>query len=248
MPETIRLRVKRQDGPGTPPYWEEFEVPDHPGANVVSCLQEIARNPVTREGQATTTPAYNVACLEEVCGSCTMYVNGRVRQACSALVVELGREITLEPMAKFPVVRDLSVNRGAMFEALKKVRAWVSIDGTHDLGPGRRQDENVRRQGYDLSRCMTCGCCLEVCPQVNSRSSFVGAAAISQVALFNSHPTGRMEARRRLATLMDEGGIADCGNAQNCVRVCPKEIPLTAAIAAIGRQVTRESVRRLLGL
>lgn len=248
MPDTIRLRIKRQDGPETPPYWEQFEVPDHAGANVVSCLQEIAKQPRTRGGDATTVPAYDVACLEEVCGSCTMIINGRVRQACSALVKELGKDITLAPMSKFPVVRDLSVNRSRMFDALKTVRAWVTIDGTHDLGPGQRQDENVRRQAYELSRCMTCGCCLEVCPQINPRSSFVGAAAISQVALFNAHPTGRMEARERLAALMQDGGIADCGNAQNCVQVCPKDIPLTSSIASVGRQVTLDSARRLFGL
>jgi len=44
---------------------------------------------------------------------------------------------------------------------------------------------------------------------------------------------------------MDEGGITDCGNAQNCVRVCPKNIPLTDSIAAISRDVTLQSFRDL---
>jgi succinate dehydrogenase / fumarate reductase iron-sulfur subunit len=100
---------------------------------------------------------------------------------------------------------------------------------------------------YSLSRCMTCGCCLEVCPQLTATSSFIGAAAISQVRLFNLHPTGGMHARERLESLMDEGGLAECGNAQNCVHACPKEIPLTESIAAMGRQVTAHAVRRLLG-
>lgn len=94
---------------------------------------------------------------------------------------------------------------------------------------------------------MTCGCCLEVCPQLTTTSAFVGAAAISQVRLFNLHPTGAMHARARLEALMGEGGLAECGNAQNCVHACPKEIPLTESIAAMGRQVTAHAVRRLLG-
>jgi succinate dehydrogenase / fumarate reductase iron-sulfur subunit len=100
---------------------------------------------------------------------------------------------------------------------------------------------------YDLSRCMTCGCCLEVCPQVTPTSAFIGAAAISQARLFNLHPTGKMHARERLEALMGEGGLADCGNAQNCVHACPKEIPLTESIAAMGRQTTTYMLKRLFG-
>ena len=125
-----------------------------------------------------------------------------------------------------------------MFEALKRVKAWIPIDGTYDLGPGPRMPEAERESAYELSKCMTCGNCLDVCPQVNDRSEFIGAAAISQVRLFNTHPTGKMNADERLDTLMGEGGINDCGNAQNCVRVCPKSIPLTTSIAAMYRATT----------
>ncbi len=89
---------------------------------------------------------------------------------------------------------------------------------------------------------MTCGCCLEGCPQVNKHSKFIGPAAISQVRLFNSHPTGKMNKANRLRPLMEEGGIADCGNAQNCQAVCPKKIPLTESIALMGRETTRQAI------
>ena len=86
-----------------------------PGANVISCLQSIARTPTTREGAETTPVVYDSGCLEEVCGACTMVINGKVRQSCSCLVDEYapneGDVITLEPMSKFPVVRDLAVDR-----------------------------------------------------------------------------------------------------------------------------------------
>jgi succinate dehydrogenase / fumarate reductase iron-sulfur subunit len=62
---------------------------------------------------------------------------------------------------------------------------------------------------YVLSTCMTCGCCLEVCPQVSPATDFIGAAAISQVRLFNSHPTGKMNASDRLHGLMGPGGVND---------------------------------------
>ena len=92
---------------------------------------------------------------------------------------------------------------------------------------------------------MTCGCCLEACPQVNEHSSFMGAAVIGQVYLMGEHPTGKMHQDERLEALMGIGGIADCGNAQNCVEVCPKGIPLTTAIARVGGQVSRKWLRDL---
>jgi succinate dehydrogenase / fumarate reductase iron-sulfur subunit len=202
---------------------------------------------VTVDGKKTTPIFWDCNCLEEVCGACSMSINGKVRQACSALIDQLVQPIVLEPMIKFPLVRDLMVDRRRMFEALKRVRAWIPLDGTYNLGSGPRVDPETGAVAYSLSRCMTCGCCLEVCPQVTPTSAFMGAAAISQVRLFNMHPIGRMNARERLDALMGEGGVVDCANAQNCVHACPKEIPLTESIAAMGREMTRHMLKRLLG-
>jgi succinate dehydrogenase / fumarate reductase iron-sulfur subunit len=248
MADTVKLKVKRQDRPDSQPYWQEFEVERRPSMNVISCLMDIQRKPVTNDGRATTPIVWDCSCLEEVCGVCTMVINGRVRQSCTALVDQLEQPISLEPMRKFPVVRDLCVDRSRMFGSLKKVKAWIPIDGTYDLGPGPRMNEAERAEAYHLSQCMTCGCCLDACPQVNDRSKFIGAAAIGQVVLFNSHPTGKMNKNERLDALLDEGGIIDCGNAQNCVRVCPKDIPLTWAIAKASRATTLRMFTRMFDL
>ena len=247
MPRTIRLQVRRQDTPTSSGYWEEYEIPYRPRENVVSVLMEIAKDPKTRDGKRTSPIVYDRACLEEVCGSCAMRVNGVARMACTSLIDSLEQPVKLEPLGKFPVVRDLSVDRRPMFESLKRVKAWVPIDGTYDLGPGPRMVESERAHAYELSKCITCGNCLEVCPQVNERSNFIGAAPISQVALFNRHPTGKTLAAERLEALMGDGGLDECGNAQNCVRACPKSIPLTTSIAEMFRATTLHGIRKLFG-
>jgi succinate dehydrogenase / fumarate reductase, iron-sulfur subunit len=244
MGKTVKLRVVRQDGPHAPDTkrTEEFELPWEPQMNVISSLMAIQKNPVTSDGKKVPPVVWESACLEEVCGSCTMIVNGKVRQACTALIDKLspnGETITIEPMSKFPLVRDLIVDRSRMFESLKRVKAWVNLDGSHELGPGPRQSQENQEEAYPLSRCMTCGCCLEACPQVNATSNFIGPAAINQVRLFNLHPSGKMQAAERLEALMGDGGVADCGKAQNCVEVCPKEIPLVDSIAQVSRQTTK---------
>ncbi|MFU8830338.1 MAG: succinate dehydrogenase iron-sulfur subunit [Phycisphaerales bacterium] len=258
----IKIRIKRADKHNTNDRWEEFQV-DIPAAgerdgaiNLIACLQQIAAHPVTTDGTRSTPVAYESGCLEEVCGSCTMVINGKVRQACSCLVDDYapadGDTITIEPMSKFPVIRDLWVDRSRLFNDLKAVQGWVPIDGTYDLGEGPEETPEQQQTRYKLSTCMSCGCCLEACPQylledgepdTKAHQSFVGAAVISQVRYFNMHETGKTLKKQRLDTLAGPGGVSECGNAQNCVKVCPKEIPLTESIGAMGRAVTLHRIK-----
>lgn len=266
----FEVRVLRQDGPQRASYWERHQVAHEKDMNVISVLQRIAAQAATSDGRPVAPVAWECNCLEEVCGACTMVINGRVRQACTALVdrllAEHPGEIELRPMTKFPVLRDLVVHRQRMFRALQKVQAWIPVDNYYDYGGGPKQSPEDQGAAYPLSECMTCGCCLEACPQytkieISRREGetdeqfaaretaaydhgFVGAHAISQAVLFNAHPTGQMTAGARLDALCAEGGIQICGNAQNCVSVCPKKIPLTTSIARAGRAVTIHKIKK----
>lgn len=253
-PTKIRIKVLRQPDQSSEKHWETFEVPFKEKMNVISALIEIQKNPRTLEGREVRPPSWEAACLEEVCGSCTMNINGKVRQACTALIEEVGEldgdtyELSLEPMKKFPVIRDLVVDRRRMFENLKKVKGWVPIDGSYDLGMATPQDDSVRQIRYALSRCMTCGCCVESCPNFNEKTVFVGPAAMGQALLFNLHPIGKVLENDRLEFLTTEEGITGCGNAQNCVKVCPKSVPLTRAIAQLNRDTTVYKLKRWIGI
>jgi succinate dehydrogenase / fumarate reductase iron-sulfur subunit len=272
-PTSFEVRILRQDGPGEASYWERHQVAYEPEMNVISVLQRIAAKATTVDGKNVAPVAWDCNCLEEVCGACTMVINGRVRQSCSALVDRLldehPGEIELAPMTKFPVVRDLVVDRSRLFRALTKVKAWIPADGYYDQGPGPRISQEAQEQMYPLSECMSCGCCLDACPQYlkielermegesdeafEARKNaaydrgFVGAHAISQAVLFNRNPTGKNNANQRLDALMQEGGIQECGNAQNCVAVCPKKIPLTTSIGRAGRATTVRILKKWFG-
>ncbi|MEI7781534.1 MAG: succinate dehydrogenase iron-sulfur subunit [Planctomycetota bacterium] len=267
----VHVRVLRQDAPGQESYWERHAVPYEANMNVISVLQRIAALARAEDGRQVPPVAWDCNCLEEVCGSCTMLVNGRTRMACTALVDKLldenPEEIELRPMSKFPVVRDLVVDRSRLFRALERVKAWVPVDGSYDQGPGPRISPEDQEDAYPLSTCMSCGCCLEACPQYTKIEvvqredetaeefaarrktafdrGFIGAHAISQAVLFNGHPTGKMIADERLGSLTAPGGIQMCGNAQNCVAVCPKHIPLTRSIARAGRAATVWAIRKI---
>ena len=141
------------------------------------------------------------------------------------------------------MVRDLAVDRSVLFENLKKVKAWVPWTAPTTSAPVRASRPSDQEEAYPLSRCISCCCCMEACPQFNEQTGFVGAATISQVRLFNTHPTGKALKVERLQALMGDGGIQECGYAQNCVEVCPKDIPLTRSIADVGGQVMWQAVK-----
>jgi succinate dehydrogenase / fumarate reductase iron-sulfur subunit len=150
---------------------------------------------------------------------------------------------------------------------LERIKAWVPVDDSYDHGPGPRISPEDQEDAYPLSECISCGCCTEACPQYTKIEAvrrddesaedfekrrraafdraFVGPHAISQAMLFNSHPTGKMIADERLEALTSEGGIQMCGNAQNCVAVCPKKIPLTRSIARAGRAATVWAIKKI---
>ncbi len=229
-------------------YWEEFELPRFPSANVISALMEIQKKPINRKGEVVEPIVWEQGCLEEVCGSCSMLINGKPRQACTALIEKIISEtgnnvITLAPFSKFPLVRDLMIDRSSMFENLKKIHAWIDVDGAYDRGPGPKISQQQQEAMYAMSRCMTCGCCLEACPQINENSQFLGPQIVSQVRLFNMNPIGRMQKASRLQPMMGPGGISECGNAQNCEKVCPKNVPLFDSLAAIGRDTSLQGLK-----
>jgi len=272
-PKQFEVRVLRQDRPSQESYWQSFCLDREPGMNVTSILQQIATKPSTVNGEHVSPVAYDANCLEEVCGSCTMLINGRVRQACSALVDQLLQDhpdgIELRPLAKFPVVRDLMVDRRRLFRALEKLQCWIPVDGYYDAGPGPRQSQEQQQQAYPLSECMSCGCCLEACPQYTKVEvqpeaaetneqfrqredetfdrRFIGAHAMNQGVLMNSHPTGAMTATQRIEAMIAEGGIQNCGKAANCQAVCPKEIPLVKSWGRAGRAATLHTLKTLFG-
>jgi succinate dehydrogenase / fumarate reductase iron-sulfur subunit len=88
---------------------------------------------------------------------------------------------------------------------------------------------------------------LEACPQYGSRTDFVGAAALNDSRRLALHPIGRLQRRERLEATMAPGGVADCGKAQNCVEVCPMQIPLVDSIQELARETSKHLIRSFFG-
>lgn len=245
--ETITLKIKRQERPEAPYYWEDFKVSYTSGMTAAVLLHQIRKKPVNARGEATQSVVYEDCSHQVGCGVCTMLINGRPLTACSAVVDHLSAPIVLEPLTKFPVIRDLVVDRSRFFDDLIGAESWISADFNEPDAGLILLSESVQKKYRELSACTFCGSCLEACPQYNDRSSFVGAAVIAQIRLIHLLPMGRREAGRRLSVMMGEGGVEDCGHVGNCVKACPEGIDLSTAIAGMKREATLEGFRRLFG-
>lgn len=243
----VHLKIRRQDGPERPETrrWEQFAIEWHPRMTVAAALRAIELAAVTADGKHVAPVAWESSCLEETCGACTMSIDGRVAQACSVVIDAISaknRAIVLEPLAKFPLIRDLVVDRSSIEQALSRVHAWVDVDLDRPDASVPREQPDEQRAQYALSRCTRCGACLEACPQWGEHTDFVGAAALAQVRRLDLHSVGRQTRNERLERVMAPGGVADCGKAQNCVEVCPMRIPLVDAIQGVARETSRKLV------
>ena len=133
-----------------------------------------------------------------------------------------------------------------MFEALKRVKAWIELDGTHELGPGPRESQRAAGGALPALALHDLRLLPRGVPAVQRLVALHRRRSRStQVRLFNMHPSGAMHKNARLESVMGEGGVADCGKAQNCVEVCPKEIPLVDSIAGRGARHDQADALRL---
>ncbi|MBK7585366.1 MAG: 4Fe-4S dicluster domain-containing protein [Myxococcales bacterium] len=242
MSEKLVLRILRQDSPAEleTRRFEEFEVEGAAGDSIATALHTIAKHPVTREGKPVAPIAFESNCRADGCSACTMLVNGHVRPACRTPLHEARPKrgsIVLEPLSKFPVVRDLIVDKARLRTARLKLGAWLDAEAEGPLPVPRAL------AGFD--RCTECGACVEACPET-SNAAFVGAAALNEVSFLNRTGAGAARGAARLAAAMAAGGVASCGKARVCVEVCPERMPLFDSILDLEHNTTRLWLRTLL--
>lgn len=245
----ITLHIQRFDPTQGKSYEELFQIDHAPNENVISLLMKIQENPVNAQGEKVRPVAWDCNCLDSVCGACMMLINTVPREACSAQIDRLlaeQEEIFLAPLSKFPVLRDLVVDRSALFDSLKKAQVWIDPNEQKTEVKRTVISKKTHEKTYPLSTCTTCGCCVEACPNASPKNKFMGAHAIAQVVRLAQHPNGIQDANQRMEAILGKEGIHHCGNSHNCKKVCPQEIALVEAIGKANRSATLHSLKKIL--
>lgn len=227
----IKVRIQRQNGPKEKPYEQVFLYEGDVKVPVTTMLQNLNRQEKLKdiEGREARPVKWECSCEQGLCGSCAMVVNGKPGLGCQIFCHEaLGKngEISILPLSKFPVIQDLMIDRTEMFEAMKKMKLWLEH-------PARIEKKQVPFQ-YEVSQCLMCGCCLEVCPNYHPGDLFLGAPVVAAAVKLMEQEKGKAE-RKQLKKNYNRHVYKGCVKSLACQDICPMHIPTGTAISKMNR-------------
>ena len=215
MERTLEI-LRRDRGEGAP-YRQSFCYETTDGTETVAtALTRLNDSPDLRdtEGRPARPIGWECSCLQKKCGACAMLVDGKPRLACDVKLADCGDTVRLEPLKKFPAVEDLIVDRTVMQENLKALRLWMEDQA--------RMRDQAMGVAYEASRCLQCGCCLEVCPNFYDEGHFTGmASAVPFSRLLAELPVSQ---RKEAARLYSRRFFEGCGKSLACRNICPAGI------------------------
>ena len=221
----ILIEIKRQKGPSDPSYYQTIQYEaESVEESIATVLRRMNAMPDLKdtEGNEVGEIHWQCSCLQKKCGACAMLINGLPRLACDTRLKDFKENLLLrlEPLKKFPVVRDLVVDRSIMMKNLREIGNWLENEA--------KVTEKGEELAYDASRCLQCGCCLAVCPNFEAGGKFYGAAAFVPVSrVLSELPKAR---KYRLVKKYRKRVFSGCGKSLACHNICPVGIDVESKL------------------
>src|SRR5712692_10625345 len=236
---TLQLARYRPEAEAEPTF-QEYEVPCPKDWVVLDGINYI-------KDHLDGTLAYRWSCRMGVCGSCGMMVNGVPRLSCAAFLREYyPGQVRVEPLAHFPVERDLVIALDDFMEKLGEVRPWIIREEERPLSAGENRQTPAQLDVYkQFSMCINCMLCYAACPVYGMEPRFLGPAAIALAQRYNldSRDQGRDQ---RQVVLTGEDGIWDCTLVGECTVACPVHVDPAGAIQRANLASTIDWYKRVL--
>ncbi|MBI2246545.1 MAG: succinate dehydrogenase/fumarate reductase iron-sulfur subunit [Armatimonadetes bacterium] len=222
---TIALEIFRyHPEQGEAPSFRRYEIPYREAWVVLDGINYI-------KDQIDGTLAYRWSCRMGVCGSCGMMINGTPRLSCAAFLREyFPNPVRVEPLAHFPVERDLVIVMDDFMHKLREVKPWLIRGQETPLSEGEYRQTPAEVDEYkQYSMCINCMLCYAACPVYGLEPRFLGPAAIALAQRYNldSRDEGR---RERQEVLNTEEGIWDCTLVGECTTACPVHVDPAGSI------------------
>jgi succinate dehydrogenase / fumarate reductase iron-sulfur subunit len=215
-------------------YFKEYKLDVPPTYRILDALHDI-------KWKMDGTLTFRRACAHGVCGSDAMLINGRNQLACQTLVQDLKTDyITVEPMKKYKVVKDLVVEMQPFYDNLKRIKPYF-VAGDPPPAKERLQNNDDRDFIDEATKCILCGACTSSCPSFWSDQKFLGPAALLKAFRF-VFDTRDAAADERLDIVNDSHGVWRCHAIFNCVEACPKEINITSALSHLKKRLVSRKI------
>ncbi|MEO7961388.1 MAG: succinate dehydrogenase/fumarate reductase iron-sulfur subunit [Ginsengibacter sp.] len=226
----LTLKVWRQKNIEAKGNFETYDVKDISSEMSFLEMFDVLNERLIHEGKEPI--AFDHDCREGICGSCSMYINGRAHGPWTKNTVcqlhmrayKNGDTIVVEPWRStvFPVIKDLVVNRQA-FDRIIQAGGYVSVNTGNAVDANSIPVDKMNAdEAFMAASCIGCGACVAACP--NGSAMLFVSAKVSQLALL---PQGDPERNTRvlnMVTQMDKEGFGNCGNIYACEAECPKGI------------------------
>ena len=217
--ETITIEVLRYlPENGAEPEFQSYDVPLRSDWVVLDALNHI-------KDHIDGTLSYRWSCRMGVCGSCGMMIN------CAAFLTKYAPgPIRVEPLAHFPVVRDLVTEVTDFVDKLKHVKPWVVREEDKPLEEGEFKQTPAELSDFkSYTMCINCMLCYSACPVYGLEPGFAGPAALALAQRYNldNRDEGNDE---RMARLSNDEGIWSCTMVGECSEACPKDVDPAGAI------------------
>ena len=222
---TITLKVTRyRPGKDTAPIPQTYSVPYRQDWVVLDALNHI-------KDHIDGTLSYRWSCRMGVCGSCGMMVNEVPKLTCAAFLRDYHpQEIRVEPLAHFPIIRDLVIDMSDFLDKLKSVKSWIVRKTEKPLSQGEyRQTPAELEAFHQFTQCINCMLCYAACPVYGLEPEFLGPAAIALGYRYNMDSRDEGKDQRE-PVLASHNGIWQCTFVGECSEVCPKDVDPAAAI------------------
>jgi fumarate reductase iron-sulfur subunit len=205
------------------PRTQEYKIPVRQDWKVLDALNFI-------KDEIDTSLSHRWSCRMAVCGSCGMMVDGEPKLTCKTALSDYGDCVEIEPLANFPIVRDLVVDIEGFMDRLQKVKPWIIRAKEEAAKEGTYRQSTEELSAFkQFSMCINCMLCYSACPVVANEPEFLGPAAIALGHRYNmdSRDEG---ARERNVIFRGEGTVFQCSYANECSEVCPKDVDPAAAV------------------
>jgi fumarate reductase iron-sulfur subunit len=222
---TITLEVARYlPGEDERPHFQSYDVPYRPDWVVLDALNHL-------KDEIDSTLSYRWSCRMGVCGSCGVMVNGVPVLTCATFLRDyLPGPIRIEPLANFPVARDLVIVLDDFMEKLPTVKPWVIREVEQPLDDGEYRQTPAQLAAFQqLSMCINCMLCYAACPVYQNDGEFLGPAVLALAQRYNHDSRDEGNTERNDLIWLDDG-IWDCTFVGECSAVCPKDVDPAGAI------------------
>jgi len=221
------------------PHYDVFTIEAEPNDRILDCLNKI-------RWKQDSTLSFRMSCAHGICGSDGLTINSQSALACQKLVkdCDFTKEILIEPLRYFRVVKDLIVDLNPFFERIKSITP-KAVQMTVNLGKERSQSIQERSRFDDALKCILCGCCYSACPvMIEQDQEFIGPAAIlrGQRYIFDSRTLDKKE---RLQIMKKPHGVWGCKSYFMCTVVCPQKIKVTESILRTKKKIIQEQQSKM---